>query len=105
MVELATDKYAGFNQQHLTEMLSEHEGLDLSRPTVHRILTRAGVAVPRKRRPPKHRQRRDRYAREGMLLQLDASRHDWSEAVPSNGWGWWRAARLPGSLPPPGPTG
>jgi transposase len=79
VVELATDKYAGFNQQHLTEMLNEREGVQLSRPTVHRILTRAGVRVPRHRRPSKHRQRRDRYAREGMLLQLDASRHDWLE--------------------------
>lgn len=79
VVELATDKYAGFNQQHLTEMLQEHEGLDLSRPSVHRILTRAGILAPRKRRPVKHRRRRDRFAREGMLLQLDASRHDWLE--------------------------
>ena len=79
VVELASDKYAGFNQQHLTEMLQEFEGLALSRPTVHRILSRAGVLAPRRRRPTKLRRRRERYAREGMLLQLDASRHDWLE--------------------------
>jgi len=79
VVELATDTYAGFNQQHLTEMLNEHEGLDLSRTTVHRILTAAGLRTPRRRRSPRHRQRRDRYPREGMLLQIDASRHDWLE--------------------------
>ncbi|HXJ47736.1 MAG TPA: ISNCY family transposase, partial [Candidatus Acidoferrum sp.] len=79
VVELARDKYMGFNQQHLTEMLAENHGIDLSRPTVRRILLVAGISSPRHRRPPRHRRRRDRYPREGMLLQLDASRHDWLE--------------------------
>ena len=79
VVALARTKYAGFNQHHLTEMLAEHEGVRLSRPTVHRILKAAGIAAPRRRRPPRHRRRRDRYPREGMLLQVDASRHDWLE--------------------------
>lgn len=79
VVELARDKYTGFNHQHLTEMLAENHGIELSRPTVRRILLAAGIASPRRRRPPKHRRRRDRYPREGMLLQLDASRHDWLE--------------------------
>jgi transposase len=57
VVELATTKYAGFNQQHLTEMLAEAEGIHLSRPTVHRILTAAGILAPRRRRPPRHRRR------------------------------------------------
>ena len=79
VIELARDKYTGFNQQHLTEMLAENHGIELSRPTVRRILLAAGISSPRRRRPPKHRRRRDRYPREGMLLQLDASRHDWLE--------------------------
>lgn len=79
VVELARDKYQGFNQQHLTEMLAESEGISLSRPTVRRILLEAGISSPRRRRAPKHRRRRDRYPKEGMLLQMDASRHDWLE--------------------------
>jgi transposase len=79
VVELAREKYQGFNHQHLTEMLAEHEAISLSRPTVRRILLTAGISSPRRRRPPKHRRRRDRYPKEGMLLQLDASRHDWLE--------------------------
>lgn len=79
IVELARSQYQGFNHQHLTEMLAEDHGIALSRPTVRRILLAAGIASPRRRRPPKHRRRRDRYPREGMLLQLDASRHDWLE--------------------------
>jgi transposase len=79
VVSLATGRYQGFNQQHLTEMLAEHEQIDLSRPTVHRILKAAGVVSPRRRRSPKARRRRDRFPREGMLLQIDASPHDWLE--------------------------
>ena len=79
VVALATTTYVGFNHHHLTEMLAEHEGLAISRSTVRRILVDAGVPSPRRRRPPRHRQRRDRYPREGMLLQVDASRHDWLE--------------------------
>jgi transposase len=79
VVELATTTYAGFNQHHFTEMLAEHERLPLSCSSVHRILRAAGVAAPRRRRPSRHRQRRDRYPRAGMLLQIDGSRHDWLE--------------------------
>ena len=78
MIELATTTYRCFNQHHLTEMLAEHENIDLSRSSVRPILTNAGVPAVRRRRPPRHRSRRDRYPREG-LLQLDASRHDWLE--------------------------
>lgn len=79
VVELAKTKYAGFNQHHFTEMLAEHEGLQLSVSTVFRLLREAGIAAPRKRRPPRHHRRRDRYPRAGMLLQIDGSRHDWLE--------------------------
>ena len=79
VVELATTTYAGFNQQHLTELLVEEHGLAISRPSVHRILTAAGIPAPRKRRPPRHRRRRDRYPKAGMLVQVDTSRHDWLE--------------------------
>lgn len=79
VVELAKTTYVGFNQHHFTEALAELEGLELSRPSVHRILRAAGVAAPRHRRPPRHRRRRDRFPRAGMLLQIDGSRHDWLE--------------------------
>ena len=58
-------------------MLREREGIDLSRQTVHRILTRAGIPSPRKRRPPKHRVRRQRMPQAGMLVQIDGSFHRW----------------------------
>jgi hypothetical protein len=72
-------RYAGCNHQHLTELLAEREGIVVSRPTIWRILTAAGVRSPRQRRPPKFRIRRERYPQEGMLLQIDGSWHDWLE--------------------------
>src|SRR5690348_11942765 len=76
---LANEKYGGFNQQHLTEQLEANEGIALSRSSVRRILGAAGIGSPRTRRAPKHRSRRERYARAGMLVQIDASDHDWLE--------------------------
>ena len=76
---LIQSTYAGCNTQHFTELLAEREGMVLSRSSVRRILLEAGIRSPKKRRPPKHRSRRERYPKEGMLLQIDGSRHDWLE--------------------------
>ena len=46
MVELAGNHYAGANHTHLTELLRERESIDLSRPTVRRILAKAGMGSP-----------------------------------------------------------
>ena len=77
--ELAQGLYAGVNYCHLTELLEEREGLCLSRSSVRRMLVEAGLKSPRRRRPPQHRCRRERYPQEGMLVQMDGSRHDWLE--------------------------
>ena len=77
--ELAAARYSGFNHQHFTELLAEREGIFLSRSSVRNILLASGIRSPRKRRPPKHRSRRERYSQEGMLLQIDGSPHDWLE--------------------------
>ena len=77
MIQLASTTYVGANHTHLTELLREREGIDLSRQTVHRILTQAGISSPRKRHPPKHRVRRQRMPQAGMLVQIDGSFHQW----------------------------
>ena len=79
VVRLATTRYPGANHTHLAELLWEHEGLDVSSWTVRRILARASIPSPRRRRPPEHRVRRERMPREGMLLQVDGSHHAWLE--------------------------
>ena len=65
------------NHTHLSELLREREGIDIGRDTLRKILTNAGVNSPRRRRPPKHRVRRQRMPREGMLIQVDGSYHRW----------------------------
>ena len=77
VVVLARTRYAGVNHTHLSELLLEHEGIDIGRNTLRQILTNAGVDSPRRRRPPKRRVRRQRMPREGMLIQIDGSYHRW----------------------------
>ena len=78
VVHLAGAKYPGANHTHLSELLSEREGIDIGRTTLRRILVNAELKSPRRRRPPKHRVRRQRMPREGMLVQVDGSFHPWS---------------------------
>ena len=79
VVKLASNGYAGANHSHFTELLREREGIDLSRPTVRRILVKAGIGSPRSRRSQQHRFRRRRVPQEGMLVQIDGSQHPWLE--------------------------
>ena len=79
VVRLASNGYAGANHSHFTELLREREGIDLSRPTVRRILVKAGIGSPRSRRSQQHRFRRKRMPQEGMLIQVDGSPHAWLE--------------------------
>ena len=72
IVSLARGLYAGVNQQHFTELLSEREQLVTSRSTVRRVLTEAGIPSPRRqRRRRRHRLRRERFPQEGMLTRAD----------------------------------
>ena len=77
VVDLVRDRYADANHAHLADLLAEREGIHLDRTTIRRILLAAGIRSPRPRRAPKHRSRRERMPREGMLLQADGSRHRW----------------------------
>ena len=77
VVHLARTRYAEANHTHLSELLSQRDGIDIGRTTLRRILVNAGLSSPRRRRPPKHRVRRQRMPREGMLIQMDGSHHPW----------------------------
>ena len=77
VIRLARTKYAGANHTHFSELLSERDGIDIGRTTLRRILVNAGLSSPRRRRPPKHRVRRQRMPRQGMLIQMDGSHHPW----------------------------
>ena len=77
VIELARDRYPDANHTHLAQLLEEREGIQISRQTLRRILAAAGLKSPRRRRPPRHRVRRERMPREGMLIQIDGSHHRW----------------------------
>jgi transposase len=77
VAELARGPYAGCNDHHLAELLALREGIILSRKSVGRIRQEAGLKPVRRRRPPKHRSRRERMPQEGMMLQVDGSLHHW----------------------------
>jgi len=77
VIALADGAYSGCNDQHLSELLAEREGITVSRSSVRRILRAAGRRSPQRRRGSRHRSRRERMPQAGMLLQVDGSRHQW----------------------------
>ena len=77
VLRLARSRYLETNHTHLSELLMEREGIEIGRTTLRRILAGAGLQSSRRRRPPKHRIRRQRMPREGMLIQVDGSHHRW----------------------------
>ena len=77
VLRLAQSRNPDANHTHLSELLGEREGIEIGRTTLRRILVAAGLKSPRRRRPPRHRVRRQRMPREGMLVQVDGSHHRW----------------------------
>ena len=71
------DRYAGFNDTHLTEILAEREQISIGRETLRGILRVAGHHPKRKRRPKKHHRRRERSATKGLMVLWDGSPHHW----------------------------
>lgn len=77
VLDLSSEKYAGFNDRHFAEMLTEAEGIILGRETVRRLRRESGTAPKRKRRSRKHHIRRPRKVAEGLMAQWDGSPHHW----------------------------
>ena len=77
IVKLKETKYKEANFNHFQELLEEHESINVSYATVHRVLTEAGIKSPKKHRKSKTHHRRKRKPQKGMLVQIDASPHAW----------------------------
>lgn len=71
-----------FNIMHFNEKLNELEDIHLSYSTVRNILIGEGLHKPKKRRGTGVYKRRKRMPREGMLIQMDSSHHQWLESIP-----------------------
>ena len=77
VLRLSQRCYGEFNDTHFTEMLTDREKIGLSRETVRKIRRQAGIVSKRKRRPMRHRKRRERKAQEGWMVLWDGSPHRW----------------------------
>ena len=72
------DRYRGFGPTLASEKLQEEDGIRLDHETLRRWLIERGV-WERRRKPRRHRQRRERKPCFGDLIQMDGSHHEWFE--------------------------
>jgi transposase len=79
ILRLVRQRYTDVNDCHLQELLEREHSIHIHPEALRRRLRAEGIVPKRKRRARKFRQRRERRAAAGMLLQVDASRHDWLE--------------------------
>ena len=77
-LKLFREQYHDFNIVHATEKLCEVHGITINDETLRLWLKEAEIPY-RKRKVKKHRQRRERRAHFGELVQIDGSHHDWFE--------------------------
>jgi transposase len=77
---LIRERYADFGPTLACEKLRECHGIELAVETVRTLMRAAGLWIPRKQRPPKVYQPRNRRACLGELIQIDGSDHRWFES-------------------------
>jgi len=77
IIKLKQSKYKEANFEHFQELIEKHEKIQVSYSTVHRILSSADIKSPKKHRKRKAHHRRKRKPQKGMLIQIDASPHEW----------------------------
>jgi transposase len=78
-LSIIRDRYVDFGPTLACEKLYECHGIRLAKETVRRLMTDAGLWVPRRQRPPKIYQPRARRACLGELIQIDGCDHRWFE--------------------------
>lgn len=79
VLALVKERYPGVNDLHLQELLEREHEMEVGRESLRQRLRSAGLAPKRKHRQKPYRARRERQAAFGMMLQVDASEHDWLE--------------------------
>ena len=79
VITLAKSKYRDVNDTHMKELLLKEEGIRIGREALRKILRGDGIVPKRSRRKPKYRRRRERKETVGVMLQIDASPHNWLE--------------------------
>ena len=79
VIALIRERYADFGPTLAREKLYECHGILLAKESVRQWMYDAGLWVPRRQRPPKVYQPRNRRACVGELVQIDGSDHRWFE--------------------------
>jgi len=78
-VAIIKERYTDFGPTLACEKLRECHGLKLAKETIRRLMIDAGLWTPRRQRPPKIHQPRNRRSCLGELIQIDGSDHRWFE--------------------------
>ena len=78
VLEQVRSRYEDFGPTLAAEHLASEEGIEVHAETLRRWMREAGLWRRARRRQP-YRQRRERKAHFGELVQLDGSFHDWLE--------------------------
>jgi transposase len=78
-LQIVREHYADFGPTLACEKLDERHGLVLSKETLRRLMTEAGLWIPNNARRAALHQPRERRACLGELVQIDGSRHPWFE--------------------------
>jgi len=76
ILNLYLNTYNGFNVSHFGEFLKEAHGINISRETIRKLLLATGLRCKTKSHP-RHRSRRTRMPKSGLLIQMDSSEHQW----------------------------
>ncbi len=76
VMRLYREKYAGFSVQHFHEKLVEEHNITLSYTWVKKALQGRGL-VEKEAKRGVHRKKRERRPIPGLLLHIDASKHQW----------------------------
>jgi transposase len=76
VLRLYREKYRGFSVQHFHEKLVEDHKIKLSYTWVKKALQGAGL-VEKEAKRGVHRKKRERRTVPGMMLHIDASKHQW----------------------------
>ncbi|WP_118186248.1 ISNCY family transposase, partial [Paraburkholderia phosphatilytica] len=79
VIAIIRERYADFGPTLAREKLVECHGIRLAKETLRQWMYDAGLWVPRRQRPPKVFQPRNRRACLGELVQIDGSDHRWFE--------------------------
>ena len=79
VLTIIRDRYADFGPTLACEKLRECHGIQIGTETVRRLMSEAGLWIPRSQRPAKIYLPRNRRHCLGELVQIDGSDHRWFE--------------------------